>query len=225
MAGSGKSTTVASMINEINISRSERIFTIEDPIEYLHTSKMSLISQREVGSDVASYEEGALSVLRADPDVVLISEFQTSETVRIALTMAHTGHLVFSTMHAGSVSEVIRRLIESFPDSKETVRSMLANNLQAILTQRLVPRIGGGRTVVNDIMLCTPLIRRMIEEGMTDFTLAIEAGRSKGMRTMDDCLIELYRDGAITYETAWSHSNDRERLGQHRTATAPAREI
>jgi twitching motility protein PilT len=219
MTGSGKSTTVAAMINEINISRRERIFTIEDPLEYVHTSKMSLISQREVGTDVNSHEEGALSVMRADPDVVLIGEFQTPESVRIALTLADIGHLVFSTMQAESVSEVVRRLIESFPDAKETTQLLLANNIQAVVTQSLVPKIGGGRDPINDIVIATPIIRQMIKSGQTDITLAIEAGGSNCMRTMDDCLLSLYQDGSISYDTALSRLKDRGRLGQRPVAT------
>jgi len=212
--GSGKSTTVAAMIDAINIERSERIFTIEEPIEYGHTSKMSLISQREVGSDVESYEQGGLSVMRADPDVILIGELMTPEAVRIALAAAETGHLVFSTIHADSVSEAVRRLVESFPDNKETMQSMLARSLVTVVTQRLLPRASNtGRVAVHEIMIANSTIRKLIDEGQTDLSLAIEAGRNEGMCTMDDSVLGLYREGAISYDTAWNRVKDRERLG------------
>ena len=212
--GSGKSTTVAAMIETINTERCERIFTIEDPIEYAHSSKKSLISQREVGSDVESYEQGGISVMRADPDVVLVGELRTPEAVRIALALAETGHLVFSTIHAESASEAVRRMIEAFPDARDTMQSLVARSLQAVIGQRLVPRAARiGRAPANEIMLMNSRIRRMIGEGQTDLTVAIEAGRDEGMRTMDDSLLSLYRDGTISYEAAWLRIEDRERLG------------
>lgn len=212
--GSGKSTTTASMIDAINRERGERIFTIEDPIEYVLTSKLSLVSQREVGSDVESFEQGALSALRSDPDVILVGELRTPEAVRIALALAETGHLVFSTLQADSVSESVRRIVEAFPESRETMRRMFARSLNAIIAQRLVPRAARtGRAPVHEIMIVNSRIRRMIDEGETALSLAIEAGRDEGMRTMDDSALQLYRDGTITYETAWGIVQDRDRLG------------
>jgi len=212
--GSGKSTTTASMIETINIERRERIFTIEEPIEYLHTSKTSLISQREVGTDLESFEQGGLSAFRSDPDVILVGEIRTPEALRIALALAETGHLVFSTIHADSVSEAVRRMIESFPDARETMQSMIARSLNAIIGQRLVPRAGGfGRVAAHEIMIVNSRIRRLIDEGKIDLNLAIEAGRGEGMCTMDDSLLGLYRNGSIDYDRAWNFMNDRDRLG------------
>jgi twitching motility protein PilT len=218
MTGSGKSTTTASLIDAINSERCERIFTIEDPIEYVHVSKLSLISQREVGTDIDSFEQGGLSVMRSDPDVVLVAEFRTPEAVRIALAMAETGHLVFATLHADCVSEAVRRLVESFPENRETMQRMIARSLNAVIAQRLVPRANGtGRVPVHEIMIVNSRIRRMISEGETDLSLAIEAGRDEGMRTMDDSAIQLYRDGTIDYDKAWNIVQDRDRLGLAQT--------
>lgn len=218
--GSGKSTTVASMIDTINTERSERIFTIEDPIEYLHTSKKSLISQREVGIDIESYEQGGLSVMRADPDVILVGELRTPESVRIALALAETGHLVFATMHANSVSEAVRRLVESFPDNKETMQSMIARCLNAVIGQSLLPRAdGSGRVPANEIMIVNARIRRMIAGGETDISLAIEAGLGEGMCSMDDSIISHYNRGTITYDAAWHRIQDPFRLGPRPTTT------
>jgi twitching motility protein PilT len=214
ITGSGKSTTTAAMVDTINAERAERIFTIEDPIEYLYTPKLSLISQRNVGTDVESYEQGGLSALQSDPDVVVIGEFRTPEAVRIALALADTGHLVFATMHADSVSEAIRRLYESFPDNRESMQRLMARGLAAVIAQRLVHRASGvGRAPVNEIMLVNSKIRQMLQDGDTDFTLAIEAGRSEGMQTMDDSVMQLYSAGVITYEKAWEIIDDRDRLG------------
>jgi twitching motility protein PilT len=212
--GSGKSTTVASMIDAINLDRSERIFTIEDPVEYVHSSKMSLISQREVGLDVDSYEQGGISAMRADPDVVFLGELRVPESVRVALALADTGHLVFGTMNASTVSESVRRLIESFPENRQTLQSMLARSLVAIIAQQLVPRANGqGRVVAHEIMIANTRIRRMIDEGQTDLAVAIEAGRNEGMCTMDDSLVALYRNGTISHESACRHARDSRLLG------------
>ncbi|MEO7718741.1 MAG: PilT/PilU family type 4a pilus ATPase [Capsulimonas sp.] len=212
--GSGKSTTVAAMIDEINRERCERIITIEDTVEFVHRSKMSMVSQREVGSSVESVEQGALSVLRADPDVVLIGELRTPEAVRITLALAETGHLVFATMHAVSVSEAVQRLIESFPDAQDTMRRMLARSVTAVISQRLLPRANGrGRVPVDEILLSNNRVRTLISDGATDLTLAMEAGRDQGMRTMDDAILEAYSRGDISYDTAWGRIDDRERLG------------
>jgi len=214
LVGSGKSTTVTAMVDTINAERVEHIVTIEDPIEYLYTAKKSLISQREVGSDVESYEQGGLSAMRSDPDVVVIGEFRTPEAVRIALALADTGHLVFATMHADSVTEAVRRLVESFPDNRASMQRMISRSLCAVIAQRLVPRASGvGRAPANEIMLINSRIRRMIIEGDDDFSLAIEAGRVEGMQSMDDSIMHLYRSGAISYEKAWEILQDRDRLG------------
>ena len=211
LTGSGKSTTTAAMIDKINRTRRERIITIEDTIEYIHKSKMSMISQREVG---ASVEAAALSVLRSDPDVVLIGELRTPEAVRITLALAESGHLVFSTMHANSVSEAVQRLIESFPDSTDTMRRMLARSLGAVIWQQLLPRANGrGRVAVDEILLSNSRVRGMIIAGVADLNVAMEAGRDQGMCTMDDAILEAHHRGDITYDTAWGRIDDRERLG------------
>ena len=202
------------MVDTINADRAERIVTIEDTIEYLYTPKRSLISQRDVGTDVESYEQGGLTALRSDPDVVVMGEFRTPEAVRIALALADNGHLVFATMHADSVNEALRRLYESFPDNRESMQRLIARSLAAIIAQRLVHRAGGeGRAALNEIMLVNARIRSMIQDGKTDFNLAIEAGRSEGMQTMDDSVIRHYEAGTITYDKAWELIDDRDRLG------------
>lgn len=151
--------------------------------------------------------------------MVLVGEFRTPEAVRLALALAETGHLVFSTLHAESVSEAVRRLVESFPDNTETMKRMISRSLKAVIAQRLVYRADGeGRKPVNEIMIVNARIQRMIEQGDTDLTLAIEAGRDEGMRTMDDSALALYRDGVITYDKAWEIVLDRDRLGPRAAA-------
>jgi len=212
--GSGKSTTLASIVDSINAERNERIFTIEDPVEYLYSSKKSLISQREVGVDVESYEQGGISAMKADPDVVLLGELKVPESVRVALALADTGHLVFATMHARSSSEAVGRLIESFPETKQTMQSTIARTLIAVVTQQLVPKAnGGGRVAAHEIMTVNPRIRQMIDNGHTDLEVAIEAGRNEGMCTMDDSLTSLYRNGTISYETACARASDWKMMG------------
>jgi twitching motility protein PilT len=214
LTGSGKSTSIASMIDAINTEQCERIFTIEDPIEYVHTSKSSLISQREVGTDVESFEQGGLSAFRSDPDVILVGELRTQEAVRIAVALAETGHLVFATVHANTVSEAVRRMVEAFPETRETMQRMIARSLSAVIAQSLVPRATAtGRVPILEIMLVNTRIRRLIEDGETDLSLAIEAGRAEGMRTMDDSVLQFYHNGTITYETAWNRIQNRDRLG------------
>ena len=212
--GNGKSTTIASMIDAINTERCERIFTIEDPIEYVHHSKKSVVSQREVGSDVDSFEQGGLTALRSDPDIVLISELQTPESVRIAVALAETGHLVFASMQANSVSETITRLLESFPENRDTMQRMFARSFRAVVAQILLPRAGGnGRVPVHEILLTNDEVRAMIQRGETDFTEAMSAGHSAGMCTMDDSVMTLYKSGGITRECALDHLNDQGNMG------------
>jgi twitching motility protein PilT len=212
--GSGKSTTVAALVEEINRTRTERILTIEDPIEYEFESKQSIITQRTVGEDIASFPEGLRSALREDPDVLLIGETRDLETMVLSLTIAETGHLVFSTLHVSTASAAVQRLIEAFPESQQPViRRMVAQNLVAVIAQKLLPRIDRrGRVAANEIMVVSPRVRRLILEGQKDLSVAIEAGREEGMQTMDDSLTRLYERGIISFETAWMHLEDKDRI-------------
>jgi len=200
--GSGKSTTVAAMLDYINATRAERIISIEDPIEYVHHGRLSLFSQREVGLDVDSLEQGALSALRSDLDVALIGELRTPEAVRIALVMAETGHLVFSTLCAETVSDAVQRLVESFPDTQATIRRMLSRTVAAIIAQRLIPRASGaGRAPANEILIGTPEVRQAIAAGEADLTPLMAAGTS-GMQTMAQAVARLHDAGVFEQEAA-----------------------
>lgn len=212
--GSGKSTTCAAMIEEINRTRAERIITVETSLDYVFEGKQSIVTQRVVGEDVPTFEQGVLSALNSDLDVALIGEMRSLEIVRLALVMAETGHLVFSVMHAETASEAIQRLVEVFPEPRDTIRRMLARSLVAVIAQRLVPRAApSGRVPVNEILIADSRVRRMIVDGQTDLTVAIEAGRMSGMQTMDDDALRLFHSGTISYEQAWNLMLDRERLG------------
>jgi twitching motility protein PilT len=219
VTGSGKSTTIAAMIEEINRTRAERILTIEDPIEYEFESKQSLISQRTVGEDVPNFTFALRSAFREDPDVLLVGETRDLETMALTLALAETGHLVFSVLHLGSASAAVERLIESYPESQQPViRRSVAQNLVAVIAQRLLLRHDNPskpprrRIPANEIMVVTPRIRRMILEGQKDLSVAIEAGREEGMQTMDDSLTRLYERGIISFETAWMHLEDKDRI-------------
>lgn len=202
--GSGKSTTLAAMINKINTERSEHIITIEDPIEYTHKSKKSVVVQREVHYDTYSFSAALRSALREDPDVVLIGEMRDLETIASAITIAETGHLVFATLHTNSAAQSIDRMIDVFPPHQQPqVRSQLSNILTAIISQRLVPTIGGGRTVAAEIMIVTPAIRNIIREGKThQLDAVIQTGSEFGMQSMDKTLVSLIHSGTITYDEA-----------------------
>jgi twitching motility protein PilT len=201
--GSGKSTTIAAMVEEINQTRAERILTIEDPMIYAFTSKQSLITQQEVGSDVREFPAALRAALNSDPDVLLIGELRDLESIHLALTLAETGHLVLTPMQCTTTTEAIARLVDAFPQAMaESVRRKLSNNLVAVFAQQLMPRIGGGRVCANEILLATPRIRQMIRDGQQDLEVAIEAGRNVGMQTMDDALAALIESGMITLEMA-----------------------
>ncbi len=212
--GSGKSTMTAALIEEINQQRAERIITLEDSFEYVFESKKSVITQRNVGEDVPNFAYGLRSAFRSDPDVLMIGETRDLDTMAIALSLAETGHLVFSTLLMPTASGAIQRIIDSFPEQQQSViRQMVATNLQAVIAQRLLPRAGGtGRVAVHEIMLSTPRVRQMIADGHSDLTVAIEAGRDLGMRTMDDDLVRLVENGTISSDVAWFHLQDKERL-------------
>ena len=202
--GSGKSTTLAALIDKINSEKAQHIITIEDPIEFTHKSKRSAIVQREVHYDTYSFSAALRSSLRQDPDVVLIGEMRDLETISAAITIAETGHLVFATLHTNSASQSIDRMIDVFPPHQQPqVRSQLANILQGICAQRLVPAIGGGRVVAAEVMVANPAIRNIIREGKThQLDTVIQTGSDQGMQTMDRTLVKLVQSGVVTYDDA-----------------------
>lgn len=212
--GSGKSTTCAAMIETVNRTRAERILTIEDPMEYVFQSRQSLITQRVVGEDVVSFEEGVRAAWQEDPDIILIGQLRNMEMVQLALALAETGHLVLSTVHGESAPEAVQRIVEVFPEPRETIRRLLARTLQAIIAQKLLVRADRpGRAPANEILLGTPRVRQMIAEGKeADLGLAIEAGRGQGMQTMDDSVVSLFQTGAISHDTARTALQDPSRL-------------
>ena len=202
--GSGKSTTLAAMIDFINDNRYDHILTIEDPIEFVHESKKCLINQREVHRDTHGFNEALRSALREDPDIILVGEMRDLETIRLALTAAETGHLVFGTLHTTSAAKTIDRVIDVFPaEEKDMVRSMLSESLQAVVSQTLLKRVNGGRIAAHEIMIGTPAIRNLIrEDKVAQMYSSIQTGASHGMMTLDQCLKELVQKRAITRETA-----------------------
>ncbi len=212
--GSGKSTSLASLISKINNEQSKHIVTIEDPIEYTHTSKKSVIVQREVHYDTYSFSAALRSALRQDPDVVLIGEMRDLETIASAITIAETGHLVFATLHTNSAAQSIDRMIDVFPPHQQPqIRSQLSNILVAICSQRLVPRIGGGRVVAAEILVGTPAVRNIIREGKShQLDAVIQTGAEYGMQSMDKHLVRLIHEGTISYEEARAVAIDVEEL-------------
>lgn len=202
--GSGKSTTLAAMIDYINESRKEHILTIEDPIEFVHKSKKSLINQREVHRDTLGFEPALRSALREDPDVILVGELRDLETIRLALTAAETGHLVFGTLHTSSAAKTIDRVIDVFPAAeKDMIRAMLSESLQAVISQTLLRRQAGGRIAAHEIMLGTPAIRNLIRENkIAQMYSAIQTGAGDGMITLDQTLKNLVAKGTISKDVA-----------------------
>ena len=202
--GSGKSTTLAALVDKINREKSTHIITIEDPIEFTHKSQRSVIAQREVHYDTFSFAAALRSVLREDPDVVLIGEMRDLETIQAAITIAETGHLVFATLHTNSAAQSIDRMIDVFPAHQQPqVRSQLSNMLMAVCAKRLVPAIGGGRVVAAEIMVANSAIRSLIRDGKThQIDTAIQTGADQGMQTMDRTLAKLIQTGVITYDSA-----------------------
>jgi twitching motility protein PilT len=209
--GSGKSTTLASIINEINETRSEHILTIEDPIEFVHTHKKCIVNQRELGTDAHSFALALKSALRQDPDVILVGEMRDMETIGTALTAAETGHLVFATLHTQDAPQTIDRIIDVFPSNQQgQVRMQLAVGLQGIVTQTLVPTADGqGRCVAAEVLVPTPGVRNLIREGKTHQVYSlIQTGANHGMQTMDAALSTLVRKGQITMAVAESRSSN-----------------
>ena len=202
--GSGKSTTLAAMMDYINDTRYEHILTIEDPIEFVHESKKCLVNQREVHRDTLGFNEALRSALREDPDIILVGELRDLETIRLALTAAETGHLVFGTLHTTSAAKTIDRVVDVFPaEEKSMVRSMLSESLQAVISQTLMKKMGGGRIAAHEIMLGTPAIRNLIrEDKIAQMYSSIQTGGSLGMQTLDQCLERLLQKGLISREAA-----------------------
>ncbi len=223
--GSGKSTTLAAMINRINTEESKHIITIEDPIEYLHTHKFSIINQREVGQDTKEFKNALRAALREDPDVILVGEMRDLETMQMAVSAAETGHLVFATLHTNSAATSVERIVDSFPEGgKEQVRLQLSNNLQAILCQQLIPRANQpGRVCCLEIMRASPAIRNLIREAKAhQITSMIQTSANLGMTTMDQSLRDLYVRGVISYEEAMTRAMNAPELDKMiKTATMP----
>ncbi|MDB6048337.1 MAG: twitching motility protein PilT [Pseudomonas sp.] len=202
--GSGKSTTLAAMIDYLNSTKHHHILTIEDPIEFVHESKKCLVSQREVHRDTLGFAEALRSALREDPDVILVGEMRDLETIRLALTAAETGHLVFGTLHTTSAAKTIDRVVDVFPaQEKSMVRSMLSESLQAVISQTLLKKVGGGRVAAHEIMIGTAAIRNLIrEDKVAQMYSSIQTGGSLGMQTLDMCLKDLVNKGLVTRESA-----------------------
>jgi twitching motility protein PilT len=209
--GSGKSTTLAAMVDYINKNKHDHILTIEDPIEFVHDNHSCLINQREVHRDTLSFSAALRSALREDPDVILVGEMRDLETIRLAMTAAETGHLVFGTLHTTSAPKTIDRIIDVFPgEEKAMVRSMLSESLRAVISQTLVKKVGGGRVAAHEIMMGVPAIRNLIrEDKIAQMYSAIQTGMSHGMQTMDQCLQNLINRGMITKQDALEKAQDK----------------
>jgi len=210
--GSGKSTTLAGMINYKNETEFGHILTIEDPIEFVHESKKCLINQREVHRDTLGFNEALRSALREDPDVILVGEMRDLETIRLALSGAETGHLVFGTLHTSSAAKTIDRIVDVFPAAeKDMVRSMISESLRAVISQSLLKKIGGGRVAAHEIMIGTGAIRNLIRENkIAQMYSAIQTGQQHGMQTLDQCLQDLVRKGIVTKDEARGKATQKE---------------
>jgi twitching motility protein PilT len=206
--GSGKSTSLASLVNAINHKRPCHILTIEDPIEYVHPSRVAAVSQREVGTDTKSFERALRSALREDPDVIQVGEMRDLESISITLTLAETGHLVLSTLHTNDAAQALDRIVDVFPAERQgQVRMQLAGSLQAVVAQRLVPRIGGGMVAAFEVLVCTPAVRNLVREGKTrQLRNNLTLGQSEGMQTLEMSLNALQRAGLITHDDAVAHA-------------------
>lgn len=202
--GSGKSTSLAAMLDYLNNTKYSHILTVEDPIEFVHESKKCLVNQREVHRDTLGFNEALRSALREDPDIILVGEMRDLETIRLALTAAETGHLVFGTLHTTSAAKTIDRIVDVFPaEEKSMVRSMLSESLQAVISQTLLKKVGGGRVAAHEIMIGTPAIRNLIrEDKVAQMYSAIQTGGAIGMQTLDMCLKGLLAKGMVSREAA-----------------------
>ncbi len=212
--GSGKTTTLASMLDKINATRPCHIVTIEDPIEYIHLHKKAIVNQREVGADTNSFPTALKYILRQDPNVILIGEMRDHETVSAALTIAETGHLVFATLHTNSTYEAVNRIVDVFPaDQQRQIHSQLAFVLEGVITQQLIPRRGGGRVMCAEVLVCTPGIRAVIREGKTHQIYSLmQAGQKFGIQTMNQALLQCVLDRVLTPEGALERCSDRAEL-------------
>ena len=214
--GSGKSTTLAAIIDKINKERAVHIITVEDPIEYLHRHQTALINQREVYSDTTSFSSALKYALREDPDVVLVGEMRDLETIESALKISETGHLAFATLHTNSCAESINRIVDVFPtNQQEQIRVTLSFTLQAVVSQTLIPKVGGGRVLCLEIMIATPAIRAIIrDDKIHQIYSMIQSGQKYGMKTMNQSLAELYQSGKITINDAMGNSNNVQELNE-----------
>lgn len=208
--GSGKSTTLAAMVNHINQNMFRHILTIEDPIEFVHQSQKSLINQREVHRDTHNFTAALRAAVREDPDVILVGEMRDLETIRLAMTAAETGHLVFGTLHTTSAAKTINRIVDVFPAAeKPMIRSMLSESLNAVISQALLKKVGGGRVASHEIMMCTPAIRNLIrEDKVAQMFSAIQTSASLGMQTLDQSLQNLVKKGLVTKQDARLKATD-----------------
>lgn len=209
--GSGKSTTLAAMLNHINENKHEHILTIEDPIEFVHESKKCLVNQREVHRDTQSFSNALRAALREDPDIILVGELRDLETIRLALSAAETGHLVFGTLHTSSAAKTIDRIIDVFPgEEKQLVRSMLSESLRAVVAQTLLKKIGGGRVAAHEVLVGTSAVKNLIrEDKVAQIYSMIQTGAQYGMQTLDQALQVLVRNGTIDRTTAASKAHDK----------------
>jgi twitching motility protein PilT len=211
--GSGKSTTLAAMVNYINETEHGHILTVEDPIEFVHDAKKCLINQREVGPHTLSFANALRAALREDPDVILVGEMRDLETIRLAMTAAETGHLVFGTLHTSSAAKTIDRIIDVFPaEEKEMVRSMLSESLRAVISQSLIKtKDGQGRVAAHEIMIGTPAIRNLIREAkVAQMYSAIQTGQQFGMQTLDQCMLEMVKRNVISADEARSRAANKD---------------
>ena len=211
--GSGKSTTLAAMVNPVNENEYGHILTVEDPIEFVHESKKCLMNQREVGPHTLSFSNALRSALREDPDIILVGEMRDLETIRLAMTAAETGHLVFGTLHTSSAAKTVDRIIDVFPAAeKEMIRAMLSESLKAVISQALLKtKDGAGRVAAHEIMLGTPAIRNLIREAkVAQMYSAIQTGQSLGMQTIDQCLTDLVKRNLIAASEAKKHANNKD---------------
>jgi len=202
--GSGKSTTLAAMIDRINATRPVHILTIEDPVEYLHSHKMSMVNQREVGTDVLSFTDGLRSALREDPDVILLGEMRDLDSIAITLTLAETGHLVFGTLHTNDASQALDRIVDVFPpERRDQIQIMLAGSLQGVISQRLLPAEGGGRVAAYEVLMANDAVRNLVREGKSrQLRNTMISGQQEGMQTIEMDLARLVASGIISFETA-----------------------
>ena len=212
--GSGKSSTLAAMLDHINHTRRRHIITLENPIEFVHVHDKCIVNQREVGDDTGSFAAGLRAALRQDPDVILVGEMRDLETISTAITAAETGHLVFGTLHTKGAANTIDRIIDVFPpEQQEQLRIQLADVLECAITKALLPKIGGGRVPAYEIMVATPAVRSLIRQNKSfQITSAMQTGRAQGMQLLDDALAQLVRKGQVTLENALATANDPDTL-------------